>query len=212
MTRQSGMTLLETVISVVLLIVVLGLAFGSLDATAKTATVASSLTDAQLRAESVLRAVRDQLRTAGASGPSALVITDPAGKAILVEYSPVDQSAPIFDPADPYKSPFIAGERRVIRFEATFGEALDNGVDDDKDGRVDEGQLTLYRRGTPDTVIALLAPDVTSFGVVLDANPSPYPRLWLNVAVEQRIPVAPGPTGTLSSARHEARAMLTLLN
>lgn len=210
--RHAGLTLLEVVISITILLAILGLAFGGLDSTAKTATVVSSMTDAQLRAETLLRDVCTQLRGAAATGPSAIVITDPAGKAIAVEFSPVDLGAPIFDPADPYKAPFTPGVRRVLRFEASPGEALDDGADNDRDGRVDEGQLALYVRGAPDQLIAVLAQEVNDFTVTLDANPSPYPRLWVSVTAEQRLPVAPGPDGAVGTARHVARGMVTLLN
>lgn len=212
-TSRSGLTLLEAVIATTILGGVLALAFDSFSATAQVAAVTSSLTDARLEAERLVKMVRLELSTSGVGNPGRLAVkdTDPTDPEVEVEYVTLDMSAPLFDAADPYSPPFEA-DRRVIKFEPSGAEVLDNGTDDDGDRLVDEGQLVLYRRGALDTPIAVLGADVADFDIVVDTTANPYPRVWVTVTVERLVPGALDASGQPSKVRHVAQTMITLLN
>ena len=78
-------------------------------------------------------------------------------------------------------------DRYVLRFERTEDPA--NGLDDDGDMVVDDGQVALYRRPAtgPDELVAVLAKDLADFRI--ERQIDVRPRLHLVVEV-QKVPLA----------------------
>jgi type II secretory pathway pseudopilin PulG len=220
--RRLGMTLVEVVVSSVVLTTLILVAVGAVSSAAGSASASNAVTEAQTSAERALRLIREHLAmAASASTPSApgLVVIDPVttDQRIEVEFTPIDRARPLFDPANPGALPW-SGSRRVIKFEPESPELLDNGVDDDRDLLVDEGRIVLCRRASGvDTPIVVLATGVRSLVVSHDPLASPLARVFVQVTVERVIPGAIRDAKDLAGARvprtrHTAHALVPLLN
>lgn len=211
MPRERGLTLVEVMIGVVLTSVVLGLSFVAAATTADVLSVTQATTRAHLEAERCLRLCLTELRRARRDGA-----TSPAWSASGLQPGDPDdvlefRQALGVDPADPRQ--VLWGDTLRIAFAADGEEVPSNGVDDDGDGRVDEGQVLIHfvGSGAPPVVAAR---DVTRFAVTVEQPAPGALRIALEVRVEQVIDrAAKGDGGpTRPRASYTARGSVTLLN
>ncbi|MCO5166993.1 MAG: hypothetical protein M9894_11570 [Planctomycetes bacterium] len=198
-------------VGVLLTSMVMGLSFVAAATTADVLSVTQATTRAHLEAERCLRLCLTELRRARRDGT-----TSPTWSASGLQAGDPDDVLEVrqalgVDPADPRQ--VLWGDTLRIAFEPDGDEVPNNGVDDDGDGRVDEGQVVLHVVGsTAPPVVA--ARDVSRFAVQVDQPAPGVLRISLEVRVEQTIDRAA--RGDASAARprasYTARGSVTLLN
>jgi type II secretory pathway pseudopilin PulG len=209
------MSLVEVALAMGLLAILGGILFSSLLGTTAVVDTAGAITDSQLEAERVVRMIRGELQRSGVTSPADLTITTGALTLAndVVDYTAVDPSLPLFNPADPTNVPFEGAPRRIL-MEAHGSEILGNGVDDDGDLLIDEGQITLIQAGAPPIVLGV---DISrlEFELVPGGGTSGLPTLKIKVEVA-RLNRANVDTTNLSAASgfriHTSYSVFTLLN
>ncbi len=211
---RAGLTFVEVMIGVTLTAMVFGLALVATVGTADVLSVTQASTRAHLEAERCLRLCLAELRRCkrDASGPTASATTLQAGDP---DDALVFRQVLGVDPADPRE--VLRGDTLRITFEPDGDEVPANGVDDDGDGRIDEGRVALYRVGAPDQLVAVVAHDVTRFVVRLEEPTPDNVVVSLEVQVEQVIERAVRDAASAAPdarprSRHTARGSLRLLN
>jgi hypothetical protein len=140
--------------------------------TADVLSVTEATTRAHVEAERCLRLCLSELRKAGVSPTHDPELSSRG----LQPADPVTGEVPDDAITFTHVKGLEAGESGKVewdtldhrlQFEAEPGETLGNGVDDDGDGRVDEGRVTLYRVIDPDAPtlaeVAVVAHDVSRF-------------------------------------------------
>jgi prepilin-type N-terminal cleavage/methylation domain-containing protein len=188
MRPSRGVTLIEVVISSTVLSVVFAVFLGVLESAGEASNLVHTQTDTQLRAETALRTLRDELRHAGVGGGSDLELDltpSAPGAAWEIRYNRLE-GGPLFDPTatDPYATLPWSKDRFTLRFERVDDPS--NGEDDDGDLLLDEGRLALYRTpagGGTAELVTVLAMDLADVRVELQFDVRP--RLHLEVDVEQ---------------------------
>ena len=127
--RSRGLTLLEVMITCVILVLILGTILASLMAAQNAYTAGTRLSAGQSNARRAMNEVAGELRLADPT--SVIITTEPGGSERLDFNMNIDfqNGAAVFS-VDPV----------VYSFQYDIGE-LDNGIDDDGDGLVDEGVL-----------------------------------------------------------------------
>lgn len=222
---ESGMTILEAVVSTAVFAGILSLLAGMVASTSDATSVVGSTTTAQMEAERLLGMIRQELQPSGVSATGGLTVS-PDGREVT--YVRLDSRAPIFDPSDPLTPPWES-QRRVIKLEADGAETLGNGADEDGDFLRDEGRVAVYIRppSGPDQLIAVMARDVMDPQTVAPSRPmfsldtaTPLPRVTVVVDLERIImagargsaDVGQLQAGGGSRARHRAMTVVTLLN
>ena len=150
--KTSGTTLLELTIAISLLAGVLGSILFVLDSTSVAYRTGSAVAGLEARAEKALTTMTQRLRQSGADGlvPAWL----PAG----ADYVDYERATSVTDdPALWDTAPVVWGDPERLLFEYEPDDP-DDGVDNDGDGLVDEGQVVLIERfglaGQARTVLA----------------------------------------------------------
>lgn len=179
MRTRRALTLLEVMIAGAILALLIVLALGLLQDTSQSVGDSLRMGDTAQRANGMVLDLYRELRPAGQFVLAGTALS-PAGKFTSVTYRPITgfdfaATAPAF------------GRLRQLRFVYDSGEAgpgNGNGLDDDRDGLVDEGRLELLEDAnddgdpTDDGVRAVLALDVLggdaiSFAVVPSGTATP---------------------------------------
>lgn len=134
--RQAGLTLVETVVSMTLMTVIVG---GVVSSTARgMAAVRTSTASAEITARSgrAMTRILQEVEALGATSLSPDLIT---GAGLPIESSPSIQ----FRSGDNWQAGNIVWSTDTrVRFQTDSNE-LENGVDDDGDGLIDEGAVVL---------------------------------------------------------------------
>jgi len=157
--NHAGLTLLEVMISAVILVLVLGISMSTFLRTETTVGESMTITDAALRANAFESILRDQLRSAGNHGnPSqAAPPRNPNGDPTQITFTPVTGfNAAVTPPVT------LFGPVRQIVFVYDTGEGgagSGDDVDNDGDGLIDEGRVELQDAGG--AAIAVLAKDIS---------------------------------------------------
>lgn len=212
--RTGGLTLVEVMLSLLLTSIALGLALVASAGTADVLSLTHATTRAHLDAERCLRLCLSELRRSKrepgtpALGATALQTGDPDDALTFRQVLGVD-------PTDP--ATVLWGDTLRITFEADGAEVPLNDVDDDGDGRVDEGRVAIYRVGAPDLLLAVAAHDVSRFALRLEEPAPDHVVVSIEVQVDQvieravRDAASAAPTAR-PRTRHTARGSLRLLN
>lgn len=213
--HRRSMSLVEVALAMALLVILGGILFSSLLSTTAVVDTAGAITDSQLEAERVVRMIRGELQRSGVSSPADLTITTGALTLVddTVDYTAVNPNIALFNPADPSTVPFEGAPRRIF-MEAHGTEILGNGLDDDKDLLIDEGQVTLVQAGAPPVVLGVNISRL-EFELVPGGGTSGLPTLKIKVEVA-RLNRTNVDTTNLTAASgfrsHTSYSVFTLLN
>lgn len=211
---RAGLTVVEVMVGLTLTGIVLGLALVASSGTADVLSITQATTRAHLEAERCLRLCLAELRRCKREGS-----TPALGATALQPGAPDDvlvfRQVVGVDPADP--AVVLWGDTLRIAFERDGDEVPANGVDDDGDGRIDEGRVAIYRVAAPDVLVAVAAHDVTRFTARLEEPAPGQVVVSLEVQVEQVIDravrdAASASPGAEPRASYTARGSLRLLN
>lgn len=178
--RRAGFSFLEVVVASAILVVVITFSLGVLSDTDRSVGESLRLDDLVNQANLTGEQISRELRSAG-----RLLLDAAPGKRLT--YSPVTgydfaRGAPRYGPA------------RQLRFART---EADDGLDNDRDGLIDEGDLVLLRDsdgdGVPDEQIAVLARGVSE-GLAISfpgGGTAPLPadsEVRIDFAIQGRLP------------------------
>ena len=147
---SAGFTLLEVIIATAILVAMLGVLFSLVNASqsleARNVTIADLRSHARITLDRIVRELSD-------SGLSTFVVTPTADLAA---------SGVSFQRATGYVAGTVTyGPQERIAWEPEPGEIDNNGIDDNGNGLVDEGQVVLTRNvGLPTAQRIVLATDV----------------------------------------------------
>lgn len=149
---RRGFTLLEAVVAGALLATLAALALGTMGSASEQVALSTLQADLQARAHDAAALLRRELRVA-ARGSLALAGANPENGAQFQRLS--YRQVVGFDAAAhaPLLSPLPPAPPHELRFEPEPGETVD-GADEDGDGLVDEGRLTLARDGVDQVDLA----------------------------------------------------------
>lgn len=213
---RAASTLVELSIGLFLFSGVLVLTFVALSTMADVFSVTQSSTRAHVDAERCLRlcvseirrARRDEIGSTPSCSGTGLQLGDPDD---VFEF----RQALGVDPSDPAR--VLWGDTLRLTFEPDGDELLGNGVDDDRDGRVDEGRVAVYRLGAPDVLVVVAAHDVSRFTVELEQSATVMQvtlQLQMESVIERAVrdDVDEVMSGGGPRARYVTRGSVTILN
>ncbi len=211
---KGGFTLLELMVSMAIFAGILTIVAVMVSTASDGTSLMRSMT-AQNDAEATARLLRRELSSTGVGGGGKLRVLTTRE----VEYAPLEASKGLFDPTDPYAAPW-SDTLRVLKFEQDGAEILDNGLDDDGDYLIDEGQIALYTRAAGvDTPIVVMAHDVGDVAFTLETSLN-RPRLSFTLRIDRIIinavkgqdDVDQLLAGAGPRISHSVRSTITLIN
>ncbi|MFT5049392.1 MAG: type II secretory pathway pseudopilin PulG [Chlamydiales bacterium] len=135
--KKRGMTLIETMIGLTMMVVVTGGALRMAQSTTKAIGTSTTVSDLNLRAQRALDEIGEVLRTASRAGltpalPGVAPFTVEANSVTYTRVTGIDDAT----------QTAIWGAPEQITFEYSPGDPAD-GVDNDGDGLVDDGRIVL---------------------------------------------------------------------